>query len=75
MSEASGTGTSQIEVRRAWKYEGEDEGMVHIELTAGDESLRVNLKAARNPRMFDFIMKHATVTTDPRPAKEPKTPE
>jgi hypothetical protein len=73
VSEASGT--SQIEVRRAWKYDGEDEGMVHIELAAGGESLNVNLKSARNPRMFEFIMKHATVTTEPRPAKEPKIPE
>jgi hypothetical protein len=68
-------GTSQIEVRRAWKYDGEDDGMVHIELAAGGESLNVNLKAARNPRMFEFVMKHATITTEPRPAKEPKSPE
>ena len=67
--------TSQIEVRRAWKYDGEDEGMVHIELAAGGESLNVNLKAARNPRMFDFVMKHATVTSEARPAKESKNPE
>ncbi len=73
MSEAPGT--SQIEIRRAWKYNGEDEGIVHIELAAGGESLKVNLKAARNPRMFEFIMKHATVTTEARPAKEPKAAE
>jgi hypothetical protein len=68
-------GTAQIEVRRAWKYAGEDEGVVHIELAAGGESLNVNLKAARNPRMFEFILKHATITTEQRPAKEPKNAE
>ena len=66
-------GASQVEVRRAWKYEGEDEGIVHIELAAGEASLNVNLKAARNPRMFEFIMKHATITTEPRPVREPRT--
>ncbi len=70
MSEASGT--SRVEVRRAWQYEGEDEGMLHIELAAGDATLDVHLKAARNPRMFEFIMKNAEVTTEARPAKEAK---
>jgi hypothetical protein len=73
MSEAPDT--SQIAVRRAWRYDGEDEGMLHIELAAGDETLNVNLKVARNPRMFEFIAKHAEVTTEPRPIKEPKNPE
>jgi hypothetical protein len=73
VSEASGG--AQVEVRRAWNYDGEDEGTLHIELAAGGESLNVNLKAARNPRMFEFIMKHATVTTEPRPTREPKSPE
>jgi hypothetical protein len=49
--------------------------MLHIELAAGDETLNVNLKVARNPRMFEFIAKHAEVTTEPRPIKEPKNPE
>jgi len=48
-------GTLQVEVRRAWQYDGEDEGTLHIELAAGNETLNVNLKAARNPRMFEFI--------------------
>ncbi len=59
MSEASGA--SKVEISRAWTFDGEDEGMLHIELAAGDETLIVNLKAARNPRMFEFIMKHATI--------------
>jgi hypothetical protein len=70
MSEAPGTST--VEVRRAWQYSGEDEGLLHIELAAGDETIQVNLKAARNPRMFEFIMQHATVTTEARPAKAAK---
>jgi len=68
-------GTSQVEVRRAWQYDGEDEGTLHIELAAGNETLNVNLKAARNPRMFEFITKHATITTEARPGKEPKSPQ
>jgi len=68
-------GTSQVEVRRAWQYDGEDEGTLHIELAAGNETLNVNLKAARNPRMFEFIAKHATITTEARPGKEPKSPQ
>jgi hypothetical protein len=63
-------GTSQVAVQRAWKYEGEQEGIVHIELAAGGETLNVNLKQGRNPRMYDFILKHATISTETRPAKE-----
>lgn len=72
---SAAAGTSQIEVRRAWTYEGEPEGMLHIELAAGDETLSVNLKAARNPRMFEFIAKHATIATESRPAKKAQTQE
>ena len=68
MSEASDG--SKVEVGRAWTYQGEDEGTLHIQLVSGGETLNVNLKAARNPRMFEFIMRHATITTEPRPVKE-----
>lgn len=67
--------TTPIEVRRAWKFDGEEDGLVHIELAAGGETLNVKLKSARNPRMVDFIVKHATVTTEPRPAKESTSAE
>jgi len=73
VSEASGT--SKLEIRRAWKYTGEDEGSVHIELAAGDETLNVHLKGARNPRLVEFILKNATVATEERPAKEAKDTE
>lgn len=71
MSEAPGT--SQVGISRAWRYDGEDESILHIELAAADETLHVNLRAGRNPRMFEFITKHATITTEARPAKEPKS--
>jgi len=67
------SGASQVDVRRAWTYDGEDEGTLHIELAGGEETLNVTLKAARNPRMFEFIMKHATITTEPKPVREPRT--
>ena len=71
MSDTSGA--PQVDVRRAWTYDGEDEGTLHIELAGGDETLNVTLKAARNPRMFEFITKHATINVEPRPVREPKT--
>ena len=70
MSEAQGM--SHVEVRRAWKYVGEEEGNVHVELASGDDTLHVNLKQARNPRMYEFIVNHAEITTEARPPKEPK---
>jgi len=66
---SEGQGTSSVEIRRVWRFEGEDETSLHIELAAGDETLPVHLKVGRNPRMFEFIAKHATVATEPRPAK------
>jgi hypothetical protein len=70
VSEAQGM--SHVEVRRAWKYTGEEDGIVHIELASGDETMNVNLKQARNPRMYEFIVGHADITTEARPPKEPK---
>jgi hypothetical protein len=73
VSEAAGT--SKLEIRRAWKYKGEEEGSVHIELASGDHTLHVHLKAARNPRMVEFIVQNTDVRTEERPAKETKTSE
>ncbi|MEJ7629638.1 MAG: hypothetical protein WKF54_08610 [Nocardioidaceae bacterium] len=63
---------SPVEITRAWKFHHEADGNVHIELAAGGEKLNVNLKQARNPHMYEFVVKHATITTEARPVKEPK---
>lgn len=68
---SQGQDTSPVEISRVWKFEGEGDGVVHIELSAGGEQLSVNLKQGRNPRMYEFIVKHADIATEARPAKEP----
>lgn len=69
---SQGQDTAPVEIARVWRFEGEGDGVVHIELAAGDEKMNVNLKQARNPRMYEFVVKHATIATEARPAKEPK---
>lgn len=71
MSEAPGA--APVEISRVWKYTGEGEGVVHLQLRAGDDVVNINLRKSRNPRLFEFVVGHASIGTEERPPKEDKS--
>jgi len=55
-----------------WKHAGEGDA-VHLILVAGDVSRHIKFKRPGNSAMYDFIVEHGAIPTDPQPDTDPAT--